>query len=79
MSVVSPNEDLSAEEESRFFPHSEIEEQINYTTPICFDTRVPHGVTNQTKEDRFILGITFKDDYKVGHIKELYEKGELLI
>ena len=79
ISVMSPDQDLSVEEESRFFPHSEIEQQINYTTPICFDTRVPHGVTNQTKEDRFILGITFKDDLRVGHIKELYEKGELLI
>lgn len=79
VSVVSPNEDLEEAEESRFYPNSEIEEQINYTHPICFDTRVPHGVTNQTKEDRFILGVTFNDKFRVGHLEEMHERGELLL
>jgi hypothetical protein len=78
VSVVSPNEELMPSEESLFYPHSEIKEQINYTVPICFDTRVPHGVTNQTTEDRFILGVTFHDKFKVGNLKEMYEAGELL-
>ena len=79
VTVVSPNEDIEEQEESRFYPHSEIDAQINYTVPICFDTRVPHGVTNQTKEDRFILGITFHDKFEVKNIKEMYENGELLV
>ena len=39
---------------------------------------MPHGVTNQTTEDRFILGVTFHDKFKVGNLKEMYEAGELL-
>ena len=78
VTVVSPNEDIDEAEESRFYPHSEIKEQVNYTQPICFDTRIPHGVTNQTKEDRFILGITFADKFSVQKLEEMYQKGELL-
>ena len=79
VTVVSPHEDITEQEESLFFPQSEIEQQINYTVPICFDTRVPHGVTNQTTEDRFILGVTFHDKYKVSTLKEIYDSGELLV
>ena len=79
VNVISPSQQFDVVPESRFYPHSEIEEQISYTVPICFDTRIPHGVTNQTKEDRFILGVTFNDSFKVGHIEEMYEKGELLL
>ena len=46
--------------------------------PICFDTRVPHGVTNATPEDRFILGCSFHMDLETKDLKRMYEKGELL-
>jgi len=78
VNVISPSQQFDVVPESRFYPHSEIEEQISYTVPICFDTRIPHGVTNQTKEDRFILGCSFRVDLTNADLKRMYDNGELL-
>ena len=63
---------------SLFFPHRNITMQVAYQFPICFDTRKPHGVTNVTTQDRFILGITFKEEYTLSSLRTEYKKGNLL-
>ena len=78
VTVISPSQDFDYVPESRFYPHSDIESQISYTDPICFDTRIPHGVTNVTPEDRFILGCSFHMDLETRDLKMMYESGELL-
>ena len=78
VNVISPSQQFDIVPSSRFYPHSEIEEQISYTVPICFDTRIPHGVTNQTKQDRFILGCSFHMDLTNAELRRMYEAGELL-
>ncbi len=76
--VIAPSQSFDEVPKSRFYPHSDIESQISYTVPLCFDTRFPHGVTNVTKEDRFILGCSFRMDLDVPQLKEMYEMGELI-
>jgi hypothetical protein len=78
VTVISPSQNFDEVPESRFYPHSEIVEQISYTDPICFDTRIPHGVTNQTNEDRFILGCSFDMKLQTSDLKRMYDNGELL-
>jgi|TARA_B110000459_G_scaffold190291_1_gene225230 hypothetical protein len=76
--VASPAERFKDIPESRFYPHSELEAQLNYEVPICFDTRDPHGVTNSSSVARFILGVTFNEEFTVSSLNTMYKKGQLL-
>jgi hypothetical protein len=78
VTVISPSQSLDSAPESKFYPHSDIQSQISYTDPICFDTRVPHGVTNVTRQDRYILGCTFRMDLGIQDLKDMYDNKELL-
>ena len=76
--VISPAQRFDKVPTSRFYPHSDIESQVSYTVPLCFDTRFPHGVTNVTNEDRFMLGCSFRMDLDVPKLRDMYESGKLL-
>lgn len=45
---------------------------------VCLNTSIPHGVTNQSDQDRIILSISFKEQYDNFYkIKQLYDEGNL--
>lgn len=54
-------------------------ETFNCQNAFCIDTSKIHGVSNNSKEDRVILSISFKDEYNdFNKIREMYENGDLL-
>ena len=64
---------------ARSYASAELVELVSYEVPICFDTQVIHGVTNSTAEDRYILSLSFKEEFTYQRLKEMYEYGELLV
>lgn len=47
--------------------------------PICLNTDLPHGVINNSEEDRILLSISFIEEYdNFETIKNLYNKNNLL-
>lgn len=63
----------------KFYPDSDLDYQVNYEVPVCFDTREIHGVTNATSQDRYILTLSFQEKYSFAKIFEMYKAGELLV
>lgn len=61
------------------YVEEELEEQIHYTVPICFDTQEVHGVSNFSNQDRYILTMGFKDEFSCNRLHEMYEYGDLLV
>jgi hypothetical protein len=79
ISASSLNHNSSNYGGGQFYPSANLSKQINYEDPICFDTQEIHGVTNATFEDRFILTLSFRENYKFDQVKEMYDNGELLL
>jgi hypothetical protein len=45
----------------------------------CLNTNVPHGVINDSTNDRVILSISFRDEYdSFSLIKDMYNNGKLI-
>lgn len=64
---------------AKMYPYSELDHQVNYEIPICFDTQEIHGVTNATFEDRYILTLSFREKWTFDMIEKMYKDGNLLI
>lgn len=62
-----------------FYPESELDYQISYNVPICFNTQEIHGVTNTSLEDRYILTMSFKETWTFEKIYDMYTSGKLLV
>ena len=61
----------------RFTDVKELEKLI-ITGATCLNTNVPHGVINNSEEDRIILSISFVDKFDdFDTIKDLYNSGNL--
>ena len=58
---------------------AELVNLVSYEVPICFDTQVIHGVTNSTDQDRYILALSFKEEFTYQRLKDMYEYGDLLV
>ena len=59
--------------------HAQPVETFNCQNAFCIDTSKIHGVSNNSKEDRVILSVSFKDEYNdFNKIREMYENGDLL-
>lgn len=63
----------------RYFPEAELDYQVNYNVPVCFDTQEIHGVTNATHSERYILTMSFKEEYTFNRILKMYQTGDLLV
>jgi hypothetical protein len=63
----------------KHYIEEELIEQVSYTVPVCFDTQTVHGVTNCTKQDRYILALSFREEFTYAKLKEMYEYGDLLV
>jgi len=72
-------QDADLKKSGKHYPHAELVEQVSYEVPVCFDTQEIHGVTNATNEDRYILSLSFKQEFTYEKIKSMYEHGELLV
>lgn len=72
-------QDADFKKSGKHYPHAELVKQVSYEDPICFDTQEIHGVTNVTNEDRYILSLSFKEEFTYDKIKDMYEYGDLLV
>jgi len=72
-------QDDDLKKSGKLYPHAELVDQVPYEVPVCFDTQEIHRVTNATNEDRYILSLSFKQEFTYEKIKDMYEYGELLV
>jgi hypothetical protein len=60
------------------FKKGEIVEKVYLNKAICLNTNVPHGVINESQNDRVILSISFKNEFdSFDTIKKLYDTRNL--
>ena len=70
---------INAVYKPKHYVEEDLIDQISYTVPVCFNTQTVHGVTNCTKQDRYILTLSFKEEFTYDKIKDMYEYGDLLV
>ena len=58
---------------------ADLTEVVKYQQPICFNTQVVHGVTNYSAVDRYILTLSFKEEFTYEKLHTMYAEGELLV
>jgi hypothetical protein len=61
------------------FKKSKVVEKMYLNKATCLNTNVPHGVINDSTNDRVILSISFRDEYdSFSLIKDMYNNGKLI-
>jgi|SRR6056300_207317 len=73
------NNDEETAGKGMFYPEAELDYQVNYNVPVCFDTQEIHGVTNATNSTRYILTMSFREEYTFDKILKMYQENELLV
>jgi|TARA_B110000240_G_C13410498_1_gene414972 hypothetical protein len=64
---------------AKTYRDAELTEVVKYQQPICFNTQVVHGVTNYSAVDRYILTLSFKEEFTYEKLHTMYTEGELLV
>ena len=64
---------------ARYYKNSKPIDIFKSEKVFCLNTNLIHGVINESKDDRVILSISFKDDYdNFNTIKKMYNDGNLI-
>jgi len=79
--VESPNvvlNDTIKKTKAKKFIKGKPSDKIFLKNALCLNTSVPHGVINDSTNDRIILSISFKEQFdNFEKIKKLYDTGNL--